>query len=178
MNAAQVSTKFLIVFGLLLVFTLGAATFVVGKMSNVNSKVKALSSGPTRATLELNRSGRLLVKAQASIADVLLARDASERAASLKELAQARATYTQQLDIASSDDPANASTYEAFKTAGLAAIDRACGPTLQAARGAPNAKPGLDGAALYQHQCAPSFNKVIEGIAAKSRAAPAAANAD
>ncbi len=177
MKYIQVSTKFLIAFGALGACTLCTITFVACQMSKIDSQIKGLSSGPTRAALELNRAGRLLVKAQASIADVLLARDASERRASLQELAQARATYIQQLDKASSDDPANARAYEAFRADGLAAIDSACGPTLQAARGAPTAAGGADSAALYQQQCAPPFNKVIEGITAKSLAVTAAVDA-
>jgi hypothetical protein len=177
MKTSQASTKFLIVFGVLAVLMLFTTMFVAWKMSNIDREIKGLSSGPTRAALEVNRAGRVLVKAQASIADVLLARNASERGTSLQELAQARATYTQQLDKASSDDPTNASAYEALKADGLAAIDSACGPTLQAAHGAPNATATTDSAALYQQQCAPPFNKVIEGITAKSLAATAADDA-
>jgi aspartate ammonia-lyase len=78
MKTSQVSTKFLIVFELVGVLTLGTTTFAAWKMSKINNEIKGLSSGPTRAALEVNRAGRVLVKAQASIADVLLAPAAAD----------------------------------------------------------------------------------------------------
>ncbi len=168
MNNIPVAKKFLIVIGVFGVFTLCTTTFVVCQMWSISSHFRALSSGPTNAALEVNRAGRLLVKAQLSFAGVLLARNGSETAAALKGLAHVHATYAQQLDKAASDDPVNASAFENLKTAGLAAMESTCKPTLEAARGGAGAASGPDGVALYQSQCAPALDRLIQGITAKA----------
>jgi len=103
-----------------------------------------------------------------AIASAVLAQNASESSAALKELAHARNTYAQQLDTAAADDPAGASDYAAIKAEGLAAIDTSCGPTLAAARSALGAAARSDADAIYQSQCGPSFTKVVAIITAKS----------
>jgi len=177
MKDIRVATKFLIIIGLFGAFTLCTTTFVAFQMWKIDTDFRALNSGPTNAALEVNRAGRLLVKAQVSIANTLLARTASERAEALKGLTHARSTYIQQLDKASADDPANAGAYAAIEADGLAAIDSACRPALTAASGALGAIAGHDATDIYQSQCEPSFAKVIDAITAKSLAITTDVNA-
>jgi methyl-accepting chemotaxis protein len=170
MKDVNIATKFLIIIGIFGAFTLATTTLVVFQTWKTDNSFRVLNSGPTNAALEVGRAGRLLVKAQMSIANVVLARNASENSAALKQLAHARDAYTQQLDKASVDDPASAGDYAAIKVQGLAAMDSACGPTLAAAWGAPGAADGGSADTVYQSQCSPSFSHAIDIITAKSLA--------
>jgi methyl-accepting chemotaxis protein len=177
MKDVKVATKFIVILGIFGVFMLLTTTFVVGQMWNVDNSFRDLNSGPAQAALEVSRAGRLLVKAQMSIANVLLARNASESSAALKQLTHAHNTYVQELDKASTNDPANASAYATVKADGLAAMDTACGPTLAAARRAVGAAAEAEASAIYESQCGPSFTKVVDAITAKSLALTTDVNA-
>jgi methyl-accepting chemotaxis protein len=169
MKNVPITGKFLLILSVFGVFTLAVAAYVGGQMWSIDQRFSGLSAGKAHAAFEVTRASRLLVKAQLSIADLIVAAQASDVRRALQDFAHARTVYPQQLDQAASDDPADADAYLAFKDRGLALMDKTCAPAIAA--GKSSVLGDARGAsAAYHGACAQSFAKLVDDMTVKSLA--------
>jgi methyl-accepting chemotaxis protein len=161
--------KFLLVLSAFGIFTLAVAAYVGNQMWKIDWSYSTLGAGPTHAAFEVTRASRLLVKAQLSIANMLVAGQAKDLDRAKHDLAHARETYPQQLDSAATDDPSNAEAYESFKARGVDLIDKVCGPAIAAAK-TPTPANTTIALAAYRGGCAGSFGKLVDDMTSKSLA--------
>jgi methyl-accepting chemotaxis protein len=168
MQNIPVIGKFLIILSAFGVFTLAVAAYVGNQMWRIDSGYSALGVGETHAAFEVTRASRLLVKAQLSIANLLVASSATDVQMAQKDLAHAHQTYPQELDKAATAYPADAAIYESFKTRGMALMDEVCGAAIARATSPENAASAI---AAYHGDCAGSFDKLVNDMTQNSLAA-------
>jgi methyl-accepting chemotaxis protein len=168
MQNISVIGKFLLILSAFGVFTLAVAAYVGNQMWRIDSSYSALGVGETHAAFEVTRASRLLVKAQLSIANLLVASSATDVQIAQKELAHVRQTYPQELDKAAAAYPADAAIYESFKTRGMALMDEVCGAAIARATSPENAASAI---AAYHGDCAGSFDKLVNDMTQNSLAA-------
>jgi methyl-accepting chemotaxis protein len=168
MQNIPVVGKFLLILSAFGIFTLAVAAYVGNQMWRIDSSYSALGVGETHAAFEVTRASRLLVKAQLSIANLLVASSATDVQMAQKDLAHVRQTYPQELDKAAAAYPADAAIYESFKTRGMALIDEACGAAIARATSPENAASAI---AAYHGDCAGSFDKLVNDMTQNSLAA-------
>jgi len=168
MQNIPVIGKFLLILSAFGVFTLAVAAYVGNQMWRIDSGYSALGVGETHAAFEVTRASRLLVKAQLSIANLLVASSATDVQMAQKDLAHVRQTYPQELDKAAAAYPADAAIYESFKTRGMALMDEVCGAAIAKATSPQNAASAI---AAYHGDCAGSFDKLVNDMTQNSLAA-------
>ncbi len=158
-----IAGKFLLIMAAFAVFVLGATFFSASRISMISGRYGALASGQEIGALQTARASRAAQNLRASIADLLIAKDATQNRAAAAEIETAKASLTEELARGRKADPADTETFDNIQTE-VQSVMSACAGARQLAAAATTDAAVLESQAVFLRDCSPRFGSLTKEI--------------
>ena len=162
----SILNKILILLAMLGLVSLGVSVFSATSLQQVSGGYGSALSGPAKGAVELARAQRYVAWVDRSIFRNVVAVTEVDNQGALRDMNDARASFTKFIDQAEALIPAHREEIAAIQSQADEALDRTCANTLKVAQGNdPDSQQHA--AALMMSQCDPALVAVIDALKAK-----------
>jgi len=157
--------KLLTIIAVLGIFVIGVAIYTTGQMRAVDARYTAMVDHQWAPALRLSRSASALQHVRAALGNLAAVHAPAGDAAALHEIEEYRGRFSSFMETAAAESPPEyAETIRSLRAGGLDVVDRACGPSLAAAKGAVSAADIAATNAVFLRDCAPRFTTAASGV--------------
>ncbi len=142
------------------IFSIAVAIYSTGQMRYLNTGYLALRNGPTDALLQLIRSNVDIQFIRMAASDLMMSSAPADDQTDMSAITTDRARFSQFIDLAAKDDPADADAIEAVKSKVLQFSEGACVSPNALVAAAPVGGNGTNAPtaqSLFVSECVPQF---------------------
>ena len=134
MKNVPIVGKVFAVVALLALFCVGATVLATGKMRTINASYSDLVQHHGTANVALAQASRALAGIQVAISDLIMAKGEDPKAKAAEVLAAQRSEFLSLIEASKADLPSHADAFDALGQKGIAAADKSCADTIEAAK--------------------------------------------
>ncbi|APG94945.1 methyl-accepting chemotaxis protein [Sinorhizobium americanum] len=160
--------KMLVILGAFGLFSLGTGFYASIQIMKIDAGYSSLLVEQVRAAQNMASAGRALQRARAAIADSIMLADPKAVEQANSELAAAKQTFSELMDVAAQASPENKHIPE-FKQAGLDILEKQCARALDQGSKTTNAMETMSAVKTFATECQPGFPQLAEKIVAETR---------